>query len=66
MQLVNLFFKLLQSAGANAQNNNGLDKNDLVIHSASADDGPVFKRFRPRSQGRGFKIKNLHVILEFL
>jgi ribosomal protein L22 len=39
------------------QNNNGLDKNDLVIHSASADDGPVFKRFRPRSQGRGFKIK---------
>ncbi len=34
-----------------------LDKNDLVIHSASADDGPVFKRFRPRSQGRGFKIK---------
>ncbi len=47
----------VQSAGANAQNNNGLDKNDLVIHSASADDGPVFKRFRPRSQGRGSKIK---------
>jgi hypothetical protein len=33
------------------------DKNVLVIHSASADDGPVFKRVRPRSQGRGFKIK---------
>ena len=48
---------VVQSAGANAQNNNGLDKNDLIIHSASADDGPVFKRFRPRSQGRGFKIK---------
>ena len=49
--------QVVQSAGANAQNNDGLDKNDLIIHSASADDGPVFKRFRPRSQGRGFKIK---------
>jgi len=35
----------------------GRSYKDLVIHSASADDGPVFKRFRPRSQGRGFKIK---------
>jgi len=34
-----------------------LDKNELIVQSASADDGPVFKRFRPRSQGRGFKIK---------
>lgn len=48
---------VVQSAGANAQNNNGLDKNELIVQSASADDGPVFKRFRPRSQGRGFKIK---------
>ena len=48
---------VLQSAGANAQNNNGLDKSELIVHSASADDGPVFRRFRPRSQGRGFRIK---------
>ena len=48
---------VLQSAGANAQNNNGLDKSELIVHSASADDGPVFRRFRPRSQGRGFRIQ---------
>ena len=48
---------VLQSAGANAKNNNGLDKSELIVHSASADDGPVFRRFRPRSQGRGFRIQ---------
>lgn len=48
---------VLQSAAANAQNNNGLQKNDLLINRAFADAGPVLKRFRPRSQGRGFKIQ---------
>ena len=46
-----------QSAAANAQNNNGLQKNELLINRAFADAGPVLKRFRPRSQGRGFKIQ---------
>jgi large subunit ribosomal protein L22 len=49
--------RVLQSAAANAQNNNGLQKNDLLINKAFADAGPVLKRFRPRSQGRGFKIQ---------
>mmetsp|Transcript_5435 Transcript_5435/g.13926 ORF Transcript_5435/g.13926 Transcript_5435/m.13926 type:complete len:119 (-) Transcript_5435:312-668(-) len=49
--------QVLQSAAANAQNNNGLQKNELLINRAFADPGPVLKRFRPRSQGRGFKIK---------
>lgn len=49
--------QVLQSAAANAQNNNGLPKNELLVNKAYADQGPVLKRFRPRSQGRGFKIK---------
>ena len=49
--------QVLQSAAANAQNNNGLQKNELLINRAFADAGPVLKRFRPRSQGRGFKIQ---------
>jgi len=32
-------------------------KNELLINRAFADAGPVLKRFRPRSQGRGFKIQ---------
>jgi large subunit ribosomal protein L22 len=48
--------QVLQSAAANAQNNNGLQKNELLVNKAFADPGPVLKRFRPRSQGRGFKI----------
>ena len=40
---------VVQSAGANAQNNNGLDKNELIIQSASADDGPVFKRLKHKN-----------------
>lgn len=49
--------QVLQSAAANAQNNSGMQKNQLVINKAYADQGPVLKRFRPRAQGRGFKIK---------
>lgn len=49
--------QVLQSAAANAQNNQGLEKNNLLVDQAYADQGPVLKRFRPRSQGRGFKIK---------
>jgi large subunit ribosomal protein L22 len=48
--------QVLQSAAANAQNNNGFKKNELLVNKAFADPGPVLKRFRPRSQGRGFKI----------
>jgi large subunit ribosomal protein L22 len=48
--------QVLQSAAANAQNNKGLQKNELLVSRAFADPGPVLKRFRPRSQGRGFKI----------
>lgn len=48
---------VLQSAGANAQNNYGIKKDEMFVEYAYADPGPVLKRFRPRAQGRGFKIK---------
>ena len=49
--------QLLQSAGANAQNNYGMQKDQLFVDIAYADPGPILKRFRPRAQGRGFKIQ---------
>lgn len=49
--------QVLQSAGANAETNNGLKKSDLTISEACADPGPILKRFRPRAQGRGYKIQ---------
>ena len=49
--------EVLQSAAANAQNNYGLQKDQMIVNYAYADPGPVLKRFRPRAQGRGFKIK---------
>jgi len=49
--------KVLRSATANAKNNFGLDEKTLVIQSAFADQGPTMKRFRPRAQGRAYKIQ---------
>ena len=49
--------QVLQSAGATAQNNLGLSKNTLFVDEAYCDPGPILRRFRPRSQGRGFKIQ---------
>jgi large subunit ribosomal protein L22 len=49
--------KVIASAAANAQNNNGLDPATLVVASVCADDGPTAKRIRPRAQGRAFRIR---------
>jgi large subunit ribosomal protein L22 len=48
--------KVLRSATANARNNFGLDEKALVVKSAFADQGPTMKRFRPRAQGRAYRI----------
>ena len=48
--------KVLRSAAANAQNNMKLDETELFVKSAFADQGPVMKRFRPRAQGRAYRI----------
>lgn len=49
--------KVLDSAIANATNNLNLDPTSLVIAQAFIDEGPTMKRFRPRAQGRAFRIR---------
>jgi len=49
--------KVLASAMANAENNKKLDIRDLFIAQAYVDEGPTLKRFRPRAQGRAFRIR---------
>ena len=49
--------KLLKSAIANAENNNGLKAEDLYIAECFANKGPTMKRIRPRAQGRAYRIE---------
>jgi large subunit ribosomal protein L22 len=49
--------KVLESAIANAENNDGLDPDDLVVHRAFADEGPTLKRYQPRALGRAYRIR---------
>ena len=49
--------KVLASAVANAQNNFSLDPRTLVVSEAFVDEGPTMKRFRPRAQGRAYRIR---------
>lgn len=44
--------KVMLSAAANAENNLGLDKANLVVKGAIIDQGPSIKRIKPRAQGR--------------
>jgi len=48
--------KVLRSAAANAKHNKGFDESKLTIKSAFANQGPTMKRFRPRAQGRAYRI----------
>jgi large subunit ribosomal protein L22 len=49
--------KVLASAIANAETNNGYDVDDLVVVAAYADEGPTLKRWRPRARGRVNRIR---------
>ena len=49
--------KVLESAGANAENNLGLNKADLIVTETFVDGGPTLKRFQPVSKGRAHSIK---------
>jgi large subunit ribosomal protein L22 len=56
-------YKVLESAIANARYAAGLrqervDVEDLVVSAAYVDEGPTMKRFRPRAQGRAYRIRN--------
>ena len=52
-----LIKKLLESAAANAENNNGMDPAKLYVEECYADQGPTMKRVRPRAQGRAYRIE---------
>ena len=49
--------KVLESAGANAENNLGLNKANLYVAEAYADGATTLKRFQPVSKGRAHSIK---------
>ncbi len=49
--------KLLESAIANAENNNGMSAANLYIEECYAGNGPIMKRIRPRAQGRAYRIE---------
>ena len=49
--------KVLDSAIANAANNYAADTRSLVVSEAFVDEGPTFKRFQPRAQGRAYRIR---------
>ena len=48
--------KVLDSAIANAAENQGLDLDDLFVKTICVDEGPVMKRFHARARGRGNQI----------
>ncbi len=49
--------KLLESAIANAENNNGMKRENLYVVECYANKGPTMKRIRPRAQGRAYRIE---------
>ncbi|WP_407276130.1 50S ribosomal protein L22 [Halothiobacillus sp. DCM-1] len=51
-----LIKKVVESAIANAENNEGADVDRLKIATIMVDEGPVLKRFRARAKGRGARI----------
>jgi large subunit ribosomal protein L22 len=59
-------YKVLASAVANAENNERLDPDSLLVKAAYVDEGPTLKRFRPRAQGRAYRIRKrtCHITIE--
>jgi large subunit ribosomal protein L22 len=49
--------KVLASAVANAENNDGIDPDELYVSACYADEGVTIKRFRPRARGRAGRIR---------
>ena len=50
--------KLLESAIANAENNNNMDVSKLYIAECYAGSAPTMKRIKPRAQGRAYRIEH--------
>jgi large subunit ribosomal protein L22 len=58
-------YKVLESAVANAETTEGLNRADLIVSAARVDEGPTMKRWRPRAQGRATRInkRTSHITL---
>jgi len=58
-----IILKVLKSAMANAENNQGMDIGKLFVEEAIANQGPTMKRIRPESKGRAYRIlkKTSHI-----
>ena len=48
--------KVLRSAVANAEHNNDMNVDNMIVSSCFVDQGPTLKRIHPRSRGQAFKI----------
>ena len=57
--------KVLESAIANAEHNDGADVDELTVSHISVDEGPTMKRWRARARGRAAKIlkRTCHVTI---
>ena len=59
--------KLLKSAVANAENNNGMKAENLYIEECYASNGPIMKRVKPRARGSAYRIEkrmsNITIVL---
>ena len=57
---------VVNSAAANAENNNDLDPDDLFVREVRVDEGPTIKRYRARAMGRATMIRKRtsHITVE--
>lgn len=58
--------KVLESAIANAEHNDGLDVDELKVATVQVDEGPVMKRIKPRAKGRADRIlkRSCHITIK--
>ena len=56
LKAAGIISKTLKSAIANAEHNNDLDVDSLIVKNIIVDQGPAMKRFRPRARGRATRI----------
>ena len=61
-----IMLKVLRSAIANAENNMGLDSDDMYVSAVLVNKGPTLKRWRARAKGRSARIlkRSVHVVIE--
>ena len=61
-----LIMKLLESAIANAEHNDGADVDELRVAAVMVDEGPTMKRFHARAKGRGTQIikRSSHITVQ--